>query len=278
VLYRINARSELYEELFADAGIPYQVRDDAFLERAAARQLLPRLERQGGKNISGLAEGFARKLGYTGEEPLEGAARNEVTRQKDFQRLIQLADEYEDGERTPGEFVKELQYRFHGDAGKGVNLSTLHRAKGLEFDVVFIPSVETGEIPWKRSDIDEERRLFYVGLTRAKRFLYVTWAMGGKHMASIFVTELRGDEIGPRKEKKKALEGGPLVDALKAWRLEEARTEGKPAYVIFHDSTLEEIARREPGSLDELLEVPGIGPTKADRYGDAVLKVVSEAR
>jgi DNA helicase-2/ATP-dependent DNA helicase PcrA len=283
VLYRINARSEDYEELFADAGIPYQVRDDAFLERAAARQLLPRLARQNGKNISGLAEGLARKIGYTGEEIAEGAARNEVTRQKDFQRLIRLADEFEDGARTPSDFVKELQYRFHGDVAQGVNLSTLHRAKGLEFEAVFIPSVEAAELPWKRADIDEERRLFYVGLTRAKRYLYVTWAMSGKHKASLFVAELRGSDAGAggerseKKKEKKALEGGPLVDALKAWRLEESRAEGKPAYVIFHDSTLEEIAKREPSSLDELLEVPGIGPTKADRYGDAVLKVVAES-
>jgi DNA helicase-2/ATP-dependent DNA helicase PcrA len=277
VLYRINARSEDYEELFADAGIPYQVRDDAFLERAAARQLLPRLARQSGKNISGLAEGLARKLGYAGDEIPEGAARNEVTRQKDFQRLIRLADEFEDGTRTPADFVKELQYRFHGDVAQGVNLSTLHRAKGLEFEVVFIPTVEAAELPWKRADIDEERRLFYVGLTRAKRYLYVTWAMSGKHKASMFVAELRGSDPTPseQKKEKKKLEGGPLVDALRAWRLEESRAEGKPAYVIFHDSTLEEIAAREPTSLDELLEVPGIGPTKADRYGDAVLKVVA---
>ncbi|MGH2809099.1 MAG: ATP-dependent helicase [Actinomycetota bacterium] len=279
VLYRINARSEDYEELFADAGIPYQVRDDAFLERAAARQLLPRLSRQAGKNIAGLAEGLARKLGYTGDEIPEGAARNEITRQKDFQRLIRLADEFEDGARTPADFVTELQYRFHGDVATGVNLSTLHRAKGLEFDAVFIPSVVAGELPWKRSDIDEERRLFYVGLTRAKRYLYVTWAMSGKHKASMFVTELRGGEPAPTSEKetKKPLEGGPLVDALKAWRLEEARSEGKPAYVIFHDATLAEIAAREPSSLDELMEVPGIGPTKIERYGAAVLSLINRS-
>ena len=62
---------------------------------------------------------------------------------------------------------------------------------------------------------------------------------------------------------------------LKKWRLETAKAEERPAYVIFHNSTLAEIVRRAPRSRDELAEVPGVGPAKLERYGDEVLAVLA---
>lgn len=73
-------------------------------------------------------------------------------------------------------------------------------------------------------------------------------------------------------------EDDPLLSALKEWRSRTAKDIDKPAYVIFHDSTLEEIVEREPESLDDLLLVPGIGPTKAERYGEAVLEIIGGHR
>lgn len=69
-----------------------------------------------------------------------------------------------------------------------------------------------------------------------------------------------------------------LWDALRAWRLDEARRQELPPYVIFHDATLIEVARRQPTSLDALAEIPGIGRSKLDRYGAAVLAVTGAAR
>jgi ATP-dependent DNA helicase RecQ len=66
----------------------------------------------------------------------------------------------------------------------------------------------------------------------------------------------------------------PIIDALRAWRSERAREQGVPAYVILHDRTLHELAARRPHSTNELLDVPGIGQTKADRYGEALLGVL----
>ena len=106
-------------------------------------------------------------------------------------------------------------------------------------------------------------RLLYVGLTRAKRHLTVTWA--GK--PSRFLAELEVET----KPAKAAEPDDPLYAALKEWRLERARTEERPAYVIFHNSTLAEIVRRAPRTLDELADVPGVGPAKLERYGDDVL-------
>ena len=111
----------------------------------------------------------------------------EVTRQNDLARLVKLAEEFEG---TVDEFVASLEERFGAHAGRGVHLLTYHRAKGLEFEAVFLPRLEERELPSKLSKtaaaLDEERRLLYVGLTRAKRHLTVTWS--GK--PSRFLAEL----------------------------------------------------------------------------------------
>jgi ATP-dependent DNA helicase RecQ len=70
----------------------------------------------------------------------------------------------------------------------------------------------------------------------------------------------------------------PLFQALRAWRLQVAREHGVPAYTVFHDATLEEIARRRPGSTEELRTVSGVGAIKLERYGSAVLDVVQGAQ
>jgi superfamily II DNA helicase RecQ len=67
----------------------------------------------------------------------------------------------------------------------------------------------------------------------------------------------------------------PLYETLKEWRLRTAKAEEKPAYVIFHNSTLAEIVRRAPRTKEELANVPGVGPAKLERYGDAVLAALA---
>ena len=66
--------------------------------------------------------------------------------------------------------------------------------------------------------------------------------------------------------------------ALRAWRLEEARHQESPPYVIFHDATLIEVARRRPTTLAALSTIPGIGRSKLERYGEAVLAVIAGDR
>jgi DNA helicase II / ATP-dependent DNA helicase PcrA len=267
VLYRINSRSEEFEEALSEAGIPYQVRGGAFLARPAARGMLRALRGSGGRPVAVIAE-VAKAQGLTPAAPQE-VGEEELTRQGDLARFVRLAEEF--GEGTVADFLADLQSRFAEEsAGRGVNLLTYHRAKGLEFEVVFLPRLEEGELPFKRARfgeaLAEERRLLYVGMTRAKRHLELTWS----GTPSRFLRELGVEE------PERPAADDPVVKALKAWRLERARKDEVPAFVVFHDTTIEEIARRRPKELWQLAKVSGVGPTKLERYGQEVLATLAE--
>ncbi|HEX9536478.1 MAG TPA: DNA helicase RecQ [Stellaceae bacterium] len=100
-----------------------------------------------------------------------------------------------------------------------------------------------------------------------------------------FRVEDRGRERRTPRTDRKSKTGGAELDpvarslweSLRAWRLEEARRQELPPYVIFHDSTLTEVARRRPPSLAALAEIPGVGRSKLERYGGAVIAVVAES-
>jgi DNA helicase-2/ATP-dependent DNA helicase PcrA len=267
VLVRTNARTSEFEEAFHDAAIPFQ--GASLLARDAARQLLKGLRGARGPAAE-VVRGLAVRQGLLAEVP-DKLGEREQTRQADLARLVRLAEEFAgdvDG------FVELLHQRFGESAGRGVHLLTLHRAKGLEWEAVFLPRVEEGELPVRRGDIAEERRLFYVGLTRAKRHLLVTWE--GK--PSRFLDELgvRAAAAPLPKRQKPVLEQTPAVQALREWRLARARADEVPAYVVFNDRTLAELVARSPRTLAELAAVPGIGPAKLERYGSDLLARLAE--
>jgi superfamily II DNA helicase RecQ len=69
----------------------------------------------------------------------------------------------------------------------------------------------------------------------------------------------------------------PTDEALRAWRLERSRTDGVPAFVVLHDATIAEIAAAQPRNPRELSRISGIGPTKLERYGDDILRIVNNS-
>jgi DNA helicase-2/ATP-dependent DNA helicase PcrA len=285
VLYRTNARSAVYEQALGEAGIPFQVREGGFLTRQAARRLRSRLRSASGTGVAASVRAAAEEEGLV-RDPPEELGEQELVRQADLARLVELALEFDDGARTLPAFWADLDERFgpRAVAAAGVQLLTLHRAKGLEFEAVFVPRLEEKELPIRqaksREEIAEERRLLYVGITRAKRWLHLTWSSGA--VPSRFLVELGLAEDGPRRRSaggerrsREPLPDTPTVKALRDWRRERAKADGVPAYVVFHDTTLAEIAARLPASHADLAAVPGIGPAKLERYGDDLLAALA---
>jgi DNA helicase-2/ATP-dependent DNA helicase PcrA len=273
ILARTNARLTDFEELLHQAGIPFQ--GASLLQRDAARRITRRLERST-EDAAAAVRAAALDSGWVEQLP-DKLGERELVRQTDLARIVRLAADF-DGDAAS--FVADLRRRFDsgGDGARGVNLLTLHRAKGLEFEAVFIPRLQEKELPSKQArtpeEIAEERRLLYVGLTRAKRILWVTWS--GK--PSRFLRELGAShESRPRAERTRVeREWTPAAERLRAWRLERARRDGVPPYVVFHDSVLHAISDVQPASLGELAQVAGVGPAKLERYGEDVLSVLVE--
>jgi DNA helicase-2/ATP-dependent DNA helicase PcrA len=278
VLYRVNARSEEYEEALADEGIPYQVRAGAFVTRPAARRLLPRLRRSSSTEVADEVRRIAQDEGMLDSPLPAGLGEYETTRQLDLQRFVRLAEEFQDGANTAADLVADLERRVAGEGdARGVHLLTYHRAKGLEFEAVFLPRLEESELPsrqsaWSDALLAEERRLLYVGMTRAKRHLTLTCA--GKQ--SRFLREL-GTDLDARPPKPDEEQLPPSYRVLKDWRRQRASEDGVPAYVVFHDRTLAEIAQRHPTTEGELAAVSGVGPARLERYGEAVLAEIARA-
>jgi len=284
VLYRTNARSEEFEEALAAAGMPYQVRGGSFLGREAARRMAAELGSSPSTDVAVSVQEAARRLGLLAE-PAGGLGEHETTRQEDLARLVQLAAEFDDGSRTAADFLAHLRERFGaGGEDRGVHLLTYHRAKGLEFEAVFLPLLEDKELPARQARdeeaVAEERRLLYVGITRARRHLFLSRAAQGK--PSRFLAELglrAAAKPGAPAAARAPVPGSgePAFDLLRRWRLERARADGVPAYVVFHDRTLGEIARARPASRGELAGIPGVGPAKLDRYAEEVLQALAGA-
>jgi DNA helicase-2/ATP-dependent DNA helicase PcrA len=268
ILCRTNARLADFEPALHAARIPYQ--GSSFLAREAARYVLRKLRAPAD------VRGLALELGWDPDDP-DGLGEREAVRQNDLGRLVELAEEL--AELDGAAFVAEIERRY-GDGGasrRGVHLLTLHGAKGLEFEAVFVPHIEEKELPARQAKtapaIAEERRLLYVGLTRAKRHLFVTWTQ----RPSRFLAELGVQPSAPTRATREPEPDDPVYAALKQWRLERARADDVPAYVVFHNSTLAEVAVRRPGSLNELARVPGVGPTKLERYGEDLLAALGAA-
>ena len=194
VLFRINAQSEAFEEALTARGIPYVVRGAArFFERQEVRQALAlmRGEARAGEAAPDDVDAVVDRvravlsgMGWTEKAPeTRGQARD---RWESLQALVSQATTWAEGEVAPtlSGFVAELDRRAHeqhAPVAEGVTLATLHAAKGLEWDAVFLCGMQEGSMPITYADtpaaVEEERRLLYVGITRARQHLWVSWAL-----------------------------------------------------------------------------------------------------
>lgn len=187
VLFRINAQSAELEAAFTDRGIPVVMRGgERFFERAEIREASTRLRGaaragQAGGPVSEEVRAVLAGMGWGPEPPrAPGAARE---RWESLSALAALADEWAEAHGDVSAFVAELDRRAqsgHAPEANAVTLASLHAAKGLEWRVVFLVGCSEGLLPihYAQTDaqLDEERRLAYVGMTRAREELHLSWA------------------------------------------------------------------------------------------------------
>ncbi len=224
VLFRINAQSESFEEALTARGIAYVVRGAArFFERQEVRQALALMRgqlRAGAEDSDELVDQVRAVLsgmGWSAEAPTaRGQARD---RWESLQALVSQATDHSAtetaAERPPtlAGFVAELDRRAHeqhAPVAEGVTLATLHAAKGLEWDAVFLCGMQEGSMPIIYADtpaaVEEERRLLYVGVTRARLHLWLSWSLarnpGGqaRRKPSRFLAGLRPESATDRAE------------------------------------------------------------------------------
>jgi DNA helicase-2/ATP-dependent DNA helicase PcrA len=313
---------------------------ERFFERPEVRQAMIAL-RSAVRSTPGetpLVQAVVEALSATGwarEQPPAGGAQREQW--EALAALVALAEEYA---RTPdllplgqagavqrdvslAAFCAELARRAeqqHAPTVEGVTLASLHSAKGLEWDAVFLVGLADGTLPTTYAktpeQLEEERRLLYVGVTRARQWLWLSYGQsrsgGGRARRPCrFLPQLdnsRGYEKAGESRKPVSrrnlvvscricgatlLAGADrklgrcptcpsdldedLFERLQAWRATTAKELKVPAYVVFTDATLVAMAERKPRTPPELLAIAGIGPRKLGQYGAAVFALVGGA-
>jgi DNA helicase-2/ATP-dependent DNA helicase PcrA len=300
VLYRVNAQSEVYEAALADAGLPYVVRGGTrFFERREVREAMTRLRGAArpeaeteGESLPAIVADVLTAMGFSDTPPSgAGAARDTW---ESLRAIVGLAEEVEvahPGADLPA-FVAELLARAdaqHAPPVEGVTLASLHAAKGLEWDAVHLVGLVDGPLPITHAatpaQVEEERRLLYVGVTRARRHLGLTWALarapGGRRSRkpSRFLDGIRpysepAVRPKPAKPAKPELPDDPLFTRLREWRLQRAQDDGVAAFMVFDNKTLVAIADRAPDDRAGLAAVPGVGPKKLEQYAEEVLSII----
>lgn len=331
VLYRIHAMSPPIEAALSDAGLPFATRgSEGFFERAEVRAALRALGAAARTVDSGEPPGQQFRavlagLGFTLEPPDgQGMVRE---RWESWSALAALGDAFDAAHpgATLQALADEMETRRqtqHAPEGQGITLSTFHAAKGLEWDAVALVGVHEGSLPFVLAttpeQVAEERRLFYVGVTRAREHLRVSWSTtrnggGARRSPSRFLDGLvqvpsrtrsaprarkagptsalsqkcgvcgRGLTSGRERKLRRHLDcpasyDEALFDALKAWRRAQAEAQSMPAFVVFTDATLIAVAEAGPRTPGELARIPGIGPAKLERYGTEMLALLAERR
>jgi DNA helicase-2/ATP-dependent DNA helicase PcrA len=203
VLYRVNVQAAALETALADAGVSYQIRGaKRFFDLPEVRQAVMSLRAASvsvtGEPLFKSVSDVLRSLGWSQEAPeARGAVRD---RWESLNAIMGLVDQQPAGTgfRAFTDELMERQAGQHEPTVAAVTLATLHSAKGLEWDSVYLVGLSEGLVPISYAktfeQIDEERRLLYVGITRARRRLQLSWAEGGQQRGprqpSRFLAEL----------------------------------------------------------------------------------------
>jgi DNA helicase-2/ATP-dependent DNA helicase PcrA len=256
-------------------------------------------------------------MGWSTEPPeARGRTRD---RWESWQALVGQAEEYAAAREGAdlNAFVDDLDRRAaeqHAPVAQGVTLATFHSAKGLEWDSVFLVGLQDGTLPITYAvtpeAVEEERRLLYVGMTRARADLALSWAQArnpgqaARRKPSRFLLPLLPEQARPRatsgssrrarmcsvcgtplstsaEKNRGRCDGCPapydeqLFERLREWRRERAKTDEVAAFMVFSNRTLEAVAEHRPQTPAALLKISGIGPEKLEKYGEDLLEILA---
>ncbi len=316
VLFRVNSQSQSYEQALAERNVPYALKGaERFFERPEVREALTLLRGQAragavadedAADLAGVVRGVLSAGGWSQRPPAgSGASR---ARWESLAALVPLAEEFDAQSATPdpqrpstpptlAAFVAELDERAalaHAPTVEGVTLASLHAAKGLEWDTVFLVGLTEGMLPISYAEtpeqIEEERRLLYVGVTRARERLALSWALArtpggrGGRRPSRFLDGLRpaGSAQADRAQRRSGAASG------------SGRTRSTAKCRVCGRALLEAVARKLgrcedcPADLDEALfeRLRGWRLESAQRQGvpaycvftDATMTAIAETR
>lgn len=334
ILFRINSQSVAFETALSDAGIAYQIRGgEGFFHRndirRAITQLVSLAQREDinavrGKKILDFIRAALVTVGLSAKIP-DGAVARE--RWHNLNALVGLIEEIlaADPNLNLLHILMELKRREEAKCPptvESITLASLHASKGLEWDAVFLVGLTEGSIPIRHAidagpaAIEEERRLFYVGITRAKTYLCCSWSFARQEgnrqnrkrtrFLDGIVVEEKGKEKSGKKKKPRGsarvcsvcgkvlksptskvlgrCESCPgdynfeVVNALRQWRLNKSRELHIPAFQILSDAKLLAIAEAMPANHAELMNLPGIGPHIIRTYGDELFAILHKFR
>ena len=240
------------------------------------------------------------------------ASRRSVDRSAhgdDLRALISVAHLHPDPTGFRGWLADRLFDGYESEGGQGVQLATVHKVKGREWPHVIVYEASKGLMPHRLSgDLEEERRVFHVAITRCSESVTLICGSPATDFQDEMTTRYQpppepdpetttslltppvvvGSASSPKPaaaakpaQRPKAqpptdAEGAAAFEALKAWRLERSRADNVPAYIVFSNATLIELANRRPTTDAGLQAVPGIGPAKLAAYGEAVKEVLGQ--
>lgn len=307
VLFRTNAQSSMFEAALAHRDVKYWVRGaEGFFKRPEVSTLVKQasvIARRGAQgNLGEIVAELARPLGWSQQAPdTQGAI---LDRWEALNTLVAQAQIKEAAGLSLPALVQEWQELAQAQldpSGGGVTLASIHSAKGLEWKIVFLAGASEGLLPITQAksgkELAEERRLSYVAVTRARDELYVSYAekrsldrKATRACSRFFSPVWPREETAmktvrtpsTRKDTKRFLneasqEEQERFERLRHWRLLVSQGQGKPAYTVFSDTTLRDIALAKPQTLKQLSLLRGIGPVKLEQFGADVLRILRGA-
>ncbi len=309
VLVRTNAQLVLIEQALTDRRIPNQLRSGPGpLGSQEVKAELKAIGRDGIDLIGRLEELDERLAAIATEQ-----TKISVDRYNNLSALSRVIHEYitiDPQPNGPGllSWVDTLQRGDVDNETDAVDLVTFHGAKGLEWPTVHVAGLEDGFVPIAyaktEAQVHEERRLLYVALTRARSELNLSWAMERTFgtrtskrqpapMLSALSAAINGlgtvgvARVDWRTQIARTRQQIPTepdendrpdtLEALREWRQRKAKVAGVPAHVILNDRLLTVMAEQRPTNTAQLATLPGMRPTKLQRFGEELLEVLNEA-